>query len=407
MKKTTLPNRTRRRSQPARCFATTGALLLVTSTKPALAAFEYRVSATGSVTYTDNINNAPDDVPEDSDAALRGKEAGFLFALDPGAAISLVEPRGQLTLGYSHPMTYATSDAVLPSSSDALIGAANYEFSNKDNAGLSLAVTRSSMTSFLFNGRNPAGVTGINNSGTEEIVRAQINEFWTHEWSEVWSTQQTSSYGTQLNFDDGDLPNTRIVTNALTLSLDHRFGVFTLAASGTSTELADGENSWTHLVTGMLGWSYAIDPLTTIALQVGVAKTLNDTQPQIIGGASIAQSRDFTNWSLSVTRSQAGDLQTGRVFTTESALGAITATPFETTEVGFTAGAGASRFEAEGATAYTAQAFASVSYAHKYFVSSLNYTFLRQLSEGDSLSAIPSLTRNAVTLTVGGVFPPQ
>lgn len=383
-------------------LAITGVLLTFVHAKPAFGAFDYRLSATGSVTYTDNLNSAADDVPEDSNFATR--QSGFLFALNPGATVSLLEPRGQLTLGYARPMTYATSDAVAPSTTDALVGSGNYEPTEVDNVGLSAAITRSSMTSLLFNGQNPAAVTGLNNAGTQEVLRGQVNEFWTREWSETVSSQQTSSYGTQLDLEGEGLPSTRILSHNLTLRLDHRFGAFTLGVTETSTEL---DSTWAHLVTGLLGWSRELDALTTLALQAGVSKSLNDTPPQLVGSATISQARDFTTWSLTVARNQNADLQTGRIFSTESAIATFATAPFETTQLSFVAGGGGSRFGAEGATAYAAQAFASINYTHQYFVSSLNYTFLHQVSEGDQASAIPSLTRNAITLTIGGVFPAE
>lgn len=372
---------------------------------PARAAFEYRLSALGSATYTDNINNASDDVPPDSD--LQGKTAGFLFGITPGASLSLVEPRGQLVLAYSRPMFYATDDSVATTSTDALVGSGSYELTNRDNATLSAAVTRSTMTSLLFNGQSPAGVTGLNNAGTEEVVRAQVSESWNRQWTQVLSSQQSTSFGTQLDVEGSDLPNTRVISNALTLRLDHRYGAFTLGATETSSELSGETSAWTHLVTGTVGWIRPLDALTTLTLLGGVSKVLSDSPPQFVGSIALAQARDFTNWSVTIARNQNADLQTGRVFATESGLLAFGASPFQTTPLTFSASGGVSRFAAEATTAYSGQAFASINYNHEYFVSSLSYTFLHQVSEGSASAVIPSITRNAITLTVGGVFPPN
>lgn len=389
--------------------ATTLVALAASSvSRHAEAAFEYRLFATGSATWTDNLNNAPDEVDPDSESSVT-KESGFLFALNPGAALSLIEPRGQLDLTYTRPMTVTTSDSVPPSTSDALTASGNYQATETDTVGGAVTVTRSSMTALLFSGTNPGAVSGINNAGTEEVWRAQISEFWTREWTETLSMQQTSSYGTQLSFDDGDLPNTRIVTNSLGLRLDHRWGAFTLLGTETASEPPDGNGDWVHLITGLLGWSRELDALTTLGLQVGVAKALTDTPPQVIGGASLSQTRELMTWSVSLLRSQAGDLQTGRIFTTESAIATLNFSSFETTPISLTAGGGASRFGDEVTTAYNAQAFASINYAHDYFVSSLSYNYLQQIVSEDRAEeqSIPSLSRHAVTLTVGGVFPPQ
>lgn len=379
---------------------------IVSFTTSARSEFQYRVAATGSVTYTDNINNAPDEVPEDSD--LASKQSGLLFALGPSASVSWLEPRWNVTLSYSRPFAYATNQTVDSTSSDALVGAGTYEVSQTDNVGLSAAVTRSTMTALLFNGQNPGAVTGLNNAGTQEVFRAQVSEFWNREWSEVISSQQSSSFGTQLDLDDTGLPNTRVFSNALALRLAHSYGTFSLGVSETSSELVtDAETSWAHFVMATLGWSRPLTPLMTLALQAGASKALTQAPPQFIGSAALSYVRDVASWSLSVSRTQSADLQTGLVFANESALVSVAATPFETAPISISGGAGVSRFTGGVVSAYTTQAFAAMTYAHEYFAGSLNYVFSRQMSEGSNEAPIPDITRNAITLTLGGVFPPN
>src|SRR5690606_21123278 len=129
--------------------------------------FEYRLNGAASVTYTDNINNAPDEPPEVTGEGPGGaslsREAGLLSTLIPGAMISLLEPRGQLSLAYSRPVTFSTSDVVPSTSSDALVGTGTYELTPLDNVGLSASVTRSSFTALLFNNQAPTAIAGVNN----------------------------------------------------------------------------------------------------------------------------------------------------------------------------------------------------------------------------------------------------
>lgn len=400
-------------------MASLATLTLVLRTADAHGAFEYRLTANGSVTYTDNVNNAPDKPQTNTTNQTAGnpqnrvKEAGEVYALTPGAALSWLEPRGQATLAYSLPMTATSSDEVPPTTSHALVGSGNYELTNRDNVGLSAALTKSSLTSLLFNGQNPAAVTGTNVAGTQDVVRVQLTEVWSRQWTEVLSSQQNTSYGTQLDLGNSDLPNTRLLTNALTLRLDDQLGTFGLSATETAAQNSGADDSWNHLVTGTLSWTRPLTALTTLTLFGGVAKVLNRGPLGLIGGASLLHARDFTTWSLAVNHTQTGDLQTGRIFTNDSALVSFSSSPFETLPVAFNAGGGVTRFDAgaqpngeESPKALTFQAHASISYAHRYFASSLSYIFLNQRSEGDS-STIPTLTRNAVTLTVGGVYPPQ
>lgn len=381
-----------------------------THARPSHAAFEYQLSATGSITYTDNITNAPDDPPElgdDAAAALLTKEPGFLYTLSPGGSVSLVEPRGHVALGYSHPITYASSSLVSSSSSDAFIGSGAYELSPLDNVGLSTSVTRSSFTGLLFNNQPATTITGVNNAGTQEVLRLQAGQFWSRQWTETVSSQQSASFGSQLDLQDTELPNTRVATLAGALLLDHRYGIFGLSVSETATENSTDGGDWLHLVAANVSWNRPLDPLTTMMLNVGASKTLDNGPFQAIGGASVSRSSDFTTWSLAVNRSQAGDLQTGRVFTTDAALAGFIATPFEITPVTFAASTSASRLDSGTDLGYTLQASATISYAHRYFFSSLNYSFLRQIGDDDGPTAIPTLTRNAVMLTIGSAFPPQ
>lgn len=404
------------RWSPSHSAGTLTALALVLHSHLAQSAFEYRLTANGSVTYTDNLNNAPDktstNVPGNNGQA-RVKESGALYALTPGAALSWLEPRGQATLAYSLPLTATSSDEISPTVSHALVGSGSYELTDRDLVGLSAALSKSSLTSLLFNGQNPAGVTGTNVAGTDDIVRVQLTESWSRQWTELLSSQQTSSYGTQLELSDSTLPNTRLIVNGLTLRLDDNWGTFGLSATETSAQNSGADDSWNHLVTGTLSWTYPLTVFTTVSLFGGVAKVIDRGSLGLIGGASLSHALDFTTWSLAVNHTQTGDLQTGRIFTNDTALASFSSSPFETLPVAFNAGGGITRFDAgaspngeESPKALSFQAFASVSYAHRYFASSLSYNFLNQRSEGES-SAIPTLTRHAVTLTVGGVFPPQ
>lgn len=374
------------------------------------AAFEYHLNATGSVTYTDNVTNAPDNPPEtggDAAPSLLVKEPGFLYTLSPGGTISLVEPRGHLALGYSHPITKASSSLVESSSSDALVGSGTYELSPVDNVGLSASATRSSFTGLLFNNQTSTSIVGVNNAGTQEVLRLQGSQFWSRQWTETLSTQQAASFGSQIDLQDTELPNTRVATISGALLLDHRYGMFGVSASETATENSDPGGDWLHLVAATVSWNRPLDPLTTMMLNVGASKTLGGEGPfQFIGGGSVSRATDFTTWSLAVNRSQAGDLQTGRVFTTDSVLAGFVAVPFETTPVTFAANGTASRLDSGDDLGYTLQANVTLSYAHRYFFSSLNYSFLRQIGEDDRPTAIPTLTRNAVMLTVGSAFPP-
>lgn len=404
------------RWSPSHCGSALTALALFLRSSLAHSAFEYRLTANGSVTYTDNLNNAPDktsaEVPAGG-AQARVKESGALYALTPGAALSWLEPRGQATVAYSLPLTTTSSDDVPPTASHALVGSGTYELTDRDLVGLSAAFSKSSQTALLFNGQNPAGVTGTNVAGTDDVVRVQLTESWGRQWTELFSSQQTSSYGTQLNLGDSTLPNTRLITNGLTLRLDDNWGTFGLSAAETSAQNSGADDSWNHLVTGTLSWTRPLTVLTTLTLFGGVSKVIDRGSLGLIGGASLAHTLDFTTWALAANHTQSGDLQTGRIFTNDSVVASFSSSPFETLPVAFNASGGVTRLDAgtlpsgeESPKALTFQANASVSYAHRYFVSSLSYIFLNQRSEGES-SAIPTLTRHAVTLTVGGVYPPQ
>jgi len=109
---------------------------------------------------------------------------------------------------------------------------------------------------------------------------------------------------------------------------------------------------------------------------------------------------------LGANRTQAADLQTGRVFITDSAVLSVAANPFETTPVSFNTNVIGSRLNSALGQGYTFQASAAISYAHRYFFGNLNYSFLRQIGEDDAPTAIPTLTRNAVMLTLGSMYPP-
>ncbi len=397
-----------------RCFTRAGAsiLLVAIQVEESHAAFEYQLNGAASITYTDNLTNAPDEQPEvgagpqGSPNALR-REPGLLYTVSPGAMISLVEPRGQLSLAYSHPITFASSDVVPSTSSDAFIGTGTYELTPIDDISLSASLTRSSFTALLFNNQAATTISGVSNTGTQEIFRFHVGQVWARQWTESVRSQQSASFGSQLELEETDLPNTRVATGSAGFFIDHRCGTFGFSVTQSATENPVGERDWTHIVAALASWARPLDPLTAMMLTIGTSKTLTDSPFQLIGGVNVTQNREFVTWSAGVNRSQSADLQTGRVFTTDSLLAAFAANPFETAPVGFNASVTGSHLDSALGAGYTLQASATISYAHRYFFSSLNYSFLRQIGDDDGPTAIPTLTRNAVMLTIGSAFPPQ
>lgn len=386
-------------------------LLVVCRATDAHAAFEYRLSANGTFTYTDNINNVSDSATASTTSAAQQPQAGTLFSAVPGLFLALTTPRGQGSLSYSHPFTYSPQSAIGNMSSDSLVASGAYDLTHLDSVNLSSTITRSRLTPLLFAGDTTTGVTGINNAGTQETWRLQLAETWSHSWSELVSTQQSTSLSTQLESVDGTQPGTLLLNNSVAFTFvwrDEQFSLTFLEGMTQRDDPATGATLTNHLGTVSGSWAHALDELTRFTLQLGLTQTLSEPDPpRPIGGLNVTHSREFTTWSLDVARRQAGDLQTGRVFTTDSADATVTATPFEALPLAFSTGGGVSRFESLQGAARSISAQASMTYRHDYFNASLSYVFFKQLGDDSEDTAIPSISRNAIMLSIGSAYPTE
>lgn len=376
---------------------------------PVRAVTEYRISAIGSATYTNNLNNAANTTDEGRPADPTN---GLLLQATPSVSLSMQQARGQLTLRYDHSFAYALLGATTPGGSDALTANTTYELTSVDTLTFSANGTNSSLTNLLFS-TGPTAVNGVQTAGTERLLRLMLNEGWRHAWGPNWATQQSTGWMGQFIVGESSgaaasAANNSILTNSLALSTEQGLNTFTLTGLLNSQHAnRDDESNWTNVLSLSVGWLRPLTENTSFNASIGAAQVLKeDNKPFLIGGAGFTHEISIGQFAVNASRTQGPDLQTGRIFINDSAIATFNTSLLRRLELSSAISAGVSRRRStdDNSTIDMLNASASVGWTREFFSASLIYTVLRQISS-DSTGIAPDLTRGALSLFVGASYP--
>ncbi len=379
---------------------------------PARATTEYGISALGSATYTNNLNNAATDTAV-TDEGAADPTSGLLLQATPSVSLIIQQARGQLSLRYDHSFAYATLGAVSPGDTDALTASSSYELTGVDTLSFSANGTNSSLTNLLFS-TGPSSVNGVQTAGTQRLLRLLLSEGWRHAWGPNWTTTQTTVWSAQYNLSDESeststtAPTNSIFTNSLDLSSTQGLDTFSLLGLLQSQRVTlDSNAAWTNVVSLSLGWLRPLTPNTSVNATVGAAQVLEpDSNPQAIGGAGITHELTIGQIGLAASRTQGPDQQTGRIFIIDSAIASYNSSLLRRLDLNSSLTASVSRRHGLGGQAPidTISGSAAVGWTDGTYSAGLTYSILRQVTE-QTTDLTPNLTRASLTLIVGATYP--
>jgi hypothetical protein len=376
---------------------------------PVRAVTEYRISAIGSATYTNNLNNAANTTVERQPSDPTN---GLLLQATPSVSLSMQQARGQLTLRYDHSFAYAALGATTAGGSDALTASTNYELTSVDTLTFSANGTNSSLTNLLF-ATGPTAVNGVQTAGTERLLRLMLNEGWRHAWGPNWATQQSTGWMGQFIVGENSeaaasAANNSILTNSLALATEQGLNTFTLTGLLNSQYAnRDEEGDWSNVLSLSVGWLRPLTENTSVNATIGAAQTLESgSNPFLIGGAGFTHEISIGQFAVNASRTQAPDLQTGRIFINDGATATFNTSLLRRLELSSAVSASISRRRStlDDSTIDSLSASASVGWTREFFSATLIYTVLRQISS-DSTGIAPDLTRGALSLLIGASYP--
>lgn len=395
---------------------------------PAWAQSATTAAGTGSatVTYTDNLYNAPANPAPDGPT----KQSSLYLALTPGVALSHERARSGYALTYAHSFFRYLTAAEADSHGDELAAAADYRLTPVDDISFRVLGSRSSTATLLM---DPTAQGRPQPDTAATFYTGSATQSWSHAFSAEWAATQAASFGIA-TVTDSQLPEPWRQTTSGSVGAIYSLpsDTYTFEWTGSYFRSSAAERGdlrvpkVRYFETGPeVGWAHVIDEQWATKLGGGIGSRYSPSEDPRLSIAPPTFSAGL-EWqlapyaaALSYSASTDVNLFTNRVYYTDAA--SLSASwsilPRQAVDVSTKHTVSANRPlispEAVGASSEEATTYAWTSTAGLTWAPpglprfSLTYAHAAQVTTGDSNlgTTSPDFHRNQIAFSVGWEYP--